>query len=594
MSVWDDSAVSRPVRRDLRILLPLLDFLRPYWARLLFGLVALLLGSAAILAFGIVLRIVIDTGLAAQDPGALNQALLLLFTAVLVMALAAGARIYLLAWLGERIVADLRQAVFANVITLNPAFFEQTRTGEVISRLTADTTLIQSVVGYTLAIAARNVLLIIGGILLLLWTSPWLGAVLLSGLPLIALPVWVLARRVRRLSRRTQDRVAEVGGRIDESLYAIQTVQAHVQERAEQVRYQAAVEAAFVAATRRAALGAVLAAVVISLMFMLITGVLWLGGHDVLSGAMTAGELAAFLFYAVVVAGSAAVLSEVVSELMRAAGAAERLLELLHTRSGPAAPAEPIAIPVPVQGALSFENVYFSYPTRPQPPALRGISLTITAGSRVAIVGPSGAGKSTLYQLLLRFYDPDSGYVSIDGLDLRQVDPHALRRHIAAVPQQPILFATSVRANIAYAIPDASEAAIVAAAEAANAMEFIAALPQGLDTHLGERGVRLSGGQRARVALARAILCNPAILLLDEATSALDAESEHLVQAALDRLSRGRTTVTIAHRLATVRSADRIVVLDQGLVSAEGRHEELLQSSPLYARLAALQFLAVP
>lgn len=592
MSGWDDLTAARPAERNLRVLLPLAGFLRPYVARLVLGGLALLLGVGAILAFGAVLRVVIDAGLAAQDSAALNRGLVSLLAAVTVMACAAGARIYLLAWLGERVVADLRKVVFANVIGLDPAFFERTRTGEVISRLTADTTLIQSVVGYTVAIAARNLLLIIGGILMLLWTSPRLTTWLLLGLPLVAVPVWVLGRRVRALSRRTQDRVAEVGGRVDETLYAIQTVQSHVQEAAERDRYGHAVEAAFGSSIRRAAVGALLAASVILLMFILITGVLWIGGHDVLSGSMTAGELAAFLFYAVLVAGAAAALSEVASELMRAAGATERLLELLRTRSGPPSPRNPVALPEPLHGAIRFEGVRFAYPSRPEPAALRGIDLEIAAGSSVALVGPSGAGKSTLFQLLLRFYDPDAGCVYIDGVDIRRVDPAALRGRIAVVPQQPVLFAASVRENIAYGAPEAPESAISAAAEAAHAMEFIATLPRGFDTHLGERGVRLSGGQRARIALARAILRDPAILLLDEATSALDAESERLVQAALERISRGRTTVTIAHRLATVQSADRIVVMERGCIVAEGTHVQLLERDPLYSRLAALQFTA--
>lgn len=593
MNGRDDSPAQRPAGHDLRVLLPLAGFVRPYLRTLLLAVLALFLGAGAILAFGFVLRLLVDAGLSEQDPAALNRALLALLGAVAVMAAGAGLRIYLVTWLGERVVADLRRAVFANVIEMDPGFFERTRTGEVISRLTADTTLIQVVVGSTLAIAARNLLLIGGGLVLMLLTSPMLTAWLLLGLPVVALPVWSLGRRVRRLSRETQDRVAAVGGRVDESLYAIQTVQSHVQERAERVRYAAAVEAAFGAAIRRAAVTGLLAASVIFLMFMLITGVLWIGGHDVLDGRITPGELAAFLFYAVLVAGSVAALSEVANELLRAAGAAERLLALLQTRSGPPAPRHPAHLPEPSTGAIRFEGVWFAYPTRPQPPALQGIDLEIPAGASVALVGPSGAGKTTLFQLLLRFYDPDAGSIRVDGVDIRAVETAALRERIALVPQQPVLFATTIRENIAYGAPGASEAGIRAAAEAAYAMDFIAALPEGLDTHLGERGVRLSGGQRARIALARAILRDPAILLLDEATSALDAESERLVQAALQRISRGRTTLTIAHRLATVQAADRIVVLDAGRIVAQGSHAQLLEEGGMYARLASLQFTSL-
>jgi ATP-binding cassette, subfamily B, bacterial len=585
-----DRAAERPVGRDLRVLVPLAGFLRPYLRTLLLGVLALLLGAGAILAFGFVLRLLVDAGLSEQDPAALNRALLALLGAVAVMAAGAGLRIYLVTWLGERVVADLRRAVFANVVQMDPGFFERTRTGEVISRLTADTTVIQVVVGSTLAIAARNLLLIVGGLILMFLTSPMLTAWLLVGLPVVALPVWSLGRKVRRLSRETQDRVAAVGGRVDESLYAIQTVQAHVQEAAERARYAEAVEAAFGVAIRRAAMTALLAASVIFLMFMLITGVLWVGGHNVLAGEITPGELAAFLFYAVLVAGAVAALSEVANELLRAAGAAERLLVLLQTRSGPPLSRHPTSLPEPARGAIRFEDVWFAYPTRPEPPALQGIDLEIPKGASVALVGPSGAGKSTLFQLLLRFYDPDAGSIRVDGVDIRDVETAALRGRIALVPQQPVLFAASVRDNIAYGAPGASEASIRAAAEAAYAMDFIAALPEGLETHLGERGVRLSGGQRARIALARAILRDPAILLLDEATSALDAESERLVQAALQRISRGRTTLTIAHRLATVQAADRIVVLDRGKIVAQGSHAQLLEEGGMYARLAALQF----
>ncbi|OOC09086.1 ABC transporter transmembrane domain-containing protein [Thioalkalivibrio halophilus] len=587
---WDDADTPRPAARNLRVLMPLLAFLRPYRRRIVFGLVALVVGSGAILAFGGVLRLLVDAGLGPEDPAGLNRALVLLLVVVTVMAIGVGARIYLVTWLGERVVADLRRAVFANVIRLDPAFFEQTRTGEVISRLTADATLIQTVVGTTLTIAARNLLLIVGGLVLMFLSSPPLAALLVAGLPAVAVPVWLLGRRVRRLSRRTQDRVADVGARTDETLYAIETVQAHGREDAERGRHASAVEAAFGMATRRAATGALLAAAVMLLMFGLIAGVLWIGGHRVLDGMMTPGELAAFLFYAALVAGSIAALSEVTNELLRAAGAAERLLELAEVRSGPPWPRHPEALADPVRGEIALEDVVFAYPTRPQPPALDGVSLRVRPGESVALVGPSGSGKSTLFRLLLRFHDPDAGCIRLDGHDLRRLRPDELRRHIAVVPQEPVLFSGTVRENVAYGVPDASDAALQAAAEAAHARGFIEALPEGWDTALGERGVRLSGGQRARLALARALLRKPAVLLLDEATSALDAESEREVQAALEEVRHARTVLTIAHRLATVQSADWIVVLDGGRVVGEGTHAELLAQGGLYARLAALQF----
>jgi ATP-binding cassette subfamily B protein len=589
MSHWNDASPLRPGTRNLRVLWSLQHFLRPYRHTVLIGMLGLLLGAGAILAFGVVLRQWIDAGLGSQDPGELNRVLLLLMVAIVTMAVGAGIRIYFVAWLGERVVADLRQAVFRNVIRLDPAFYERTRIGEVISRLTADTLLIQTIVGFTLAIAIRNLVLLFGGLILLLLTSPMLAFWLLLGLPLVALPVAYLGRHIRRLSRATQDGVAAIGERVDESLNAIQTVQSCAQEPAECRRYSRTVEAAFQHAIRRAAAGAWLAGLVIVLMFMVIAGVLWLGGHAVLAGELTAGELAAFLFYAVLVAGSVAAFSEVVSELMRGAGAAERLVELLEVtpRITVAQPAQ--AWLTPRRGAIRLQGVQFAYPTRPVPAALHDIHLEIAPGTAVALVGPSGAGKSTLFQLLLRFHDPDAGSLQVDGIDLRHLDPGELRRHVALVPQQPVLFAGTIRENIAYARPDASTTELLAAARAAHILEFAERLPDGLDTALGERGVRLSGGQRARVALARAFLQDPTILLLDEATSALDAESERLVQDALRQISRGRTTLMIAHRLATVLAADRILVMDRGTIVGDGTHHELLQRGGLYAHLAALQ-----
>jgi ATP-binding cassette subfamily B protein len=589
MHVWDDLETSRPPGRGLFLLWRLKPFIAPYRWVLVGGAVALLASAGAVLAFGSVLRTLIDSGFDNADPEALKQVLVTLFVVVLIMSVAAGFRIFLVAWLGERVVADLRKAVFRKVLTLDPGFFEHTPTGEVVSRLTADTVLIQTIVGFTLAVALRNVILIVGGLVLMIVTSPLLTTILIGGLPVVALIAWLLGHRIRRLSRETQDAIAAVGGRIDETLHAIQTVQASVQEKQEQNRFAMRVEAAFSAAIARAATGATLAAAVMLLIFGLIGSILWLGGQGVIEGRISAGEMAAFLFYAVVVAGSLTTMSEVFSELMRGAGATERLLQLLTARTDIEAPEEPAAWPKDGSGHLRIEKLGFTYPTRPGSPSLRDIDFDLAPGSNIAIVGPSGAGKSTLFQLLLRFHDPDEGRILIDDVDIRCLDPRVLRRHVALVPQDPVLFSGTVRENIAYANPAASETAILEAARIAHVLEFAETLPEGMETALGERGVRLSGGQRARVALARAILTNPEILLLDEATSALDAESERLVQNAIERIRMGRTVLTIAHRLATVRSADRILVLQQGRIVADGSHHQLLQENGLYAHLCRLQ-----
>jgi len=487
-------------------------------------------------------------------------------------------------------VADIRRAVFNQVLRLEPAFFEVTRTGEVISRLTTDTSLLQVVVGSTLAIAARNALLFGGGLVMLAVTSPKLALLVLLGVPFVVVPLWLIGYRVRRLSRTSQDRIADIGALVDEVLYGIRTVQAFGHEPTDRDRYADTVEAAFGAAVRRSRASALLTALVMLLTFTAICLVLWVGGHDVLAGRLTAGQLSAFVFYAVMVAASVGALSEVVGDLLRAAGAAERLLELLHTAPRIAAPATPRPLPVPARGLVEFDRVTFHYPTRPDAAALDAVSLALQPGEKVALVGPSGAGKSTVLQLLLRFYDPEAGAVRLDGVDVRSVDPAELRRRLAWVAQDPVIFGADAWENIRYGQTGASERDVRAAAEAAYATEFLDRLPRGFGTFLGERGLRLSGGQRQRIAIARAILRDPTVLLLDEATSALDAESERLVQAALEQLMRGRTTLIIAHRLATVRRVDRILVMDQGRIVASGDHESLLAERGLYARLAALQF----
>ncbi|MEY6433470.1 ABC transporter transmembrane domain-containing protein [Thioalkalicoccus limnaeus] len=582
----------RPLSRNLIPLVRLLAFVRPYRGRVLLAAVALLIAAGSVLAFGQVIRTLVDSGLGSEAPGALDRALLSFLAVVLVMSLAVFGRSFLLNWLGERVVADIRRAVFERVLALDVGFFETTRTGEVISRLTADTALLQVVVGSTLAMALRALLLVAGGILMLAVTSPKLTALVLLGTPAILVPVWLLGHRVRRLSRASQDRLADVGAYVDEVLHGIRTVQAFCHEPIDRRRYRDRVEQAFAAARQRSLLSALLASTVMALTFGAIGLVLWFGGQEVLAGNMTGGELSAFLFYALLVASSVGGLSEVTAELLRGAGASERLLELLGQEPQIQPPREPRALPSPGIGRIEIRDLTFAYPAHPDNPVLEGLSLGIAPGEKVALVGPSGAGKSTLFQLLLRFYDPQQGGIRLDGLDLRDLHPTDLRQRIAIVPQDPVIFGADAWENIRYGLADVSDDAVRQAAEAAQATEFLDRLPQGFGTFLGERGVRLSGGQRQRIAIARAILRDPLVLLLDEATSALDAESERLVQRALETLMECRTSLIIAHRLATVRKVDRILVIDRGRLAASGRHDELMAADGLYARLARLQFHA--
>ena len=570
----------------------LLQFLAPYRRRVLVAVIALVLAAGAMLAVGQGLRAVIDKGFSAGDPAWLDRTLATMGGLILVLAAATYLRFYNVSWLGERVTADIRRRVFDHLLCLPPAWFEAGRTGEVISRLTADTTQIENVIGSSLSIALRNALLLVGGLVMLFTTSLKLSLLTVGGVPLVVVPIVLYGRRVRKLARESQDRIAELGNRIDETIHEIRIVQAYGHEDADRSDFGRLVEASFDTARNRVANRARLVAAVMVLVFGAIAFILWVGGHDVLAGTLTAGELSAFVFYAAAVAGRVGALAAVWGDLQRAAGATERLMETLHATPAILAPAAPRALPEPARGAIAFEKVSFYYPSRPDTPALADFSLAIEPGETVALVGPSGSGKSTVFQLLLRFYDPQAGHLTLDGVKLTDTNPVDLRRRIALVPQDAVIFATSVLENVRYARPDATLDEVHAASVAAFADEFIAGLPDGYATDLGERGVRLSGGQRQRIAIARAILADRPILLLDEATSALDAESERMVQTALDGLMRRHTTLLIAHRLATVQKADRIIVLDAGRIVQQGRHAELVAEDGLYARLARLQFVA--
>jgi ATP-binding cassette subfamily B protein len=581
-----------PPKGDIAQLLRLWRFLRPYRGRVAVALAALLVAAGCVLALGQGLRYVIDAGFGSRDPRLLNVALAAVVGVSALLAAATWTRFYLMMSVGERVIADLRRAVYNHLLTLSPAFYDASRTGEVASRLTNDSEQIRQVIGFGLSMFLRNGLMMVGALALLFATSPKLAAFIVLGVPATLIPILIMGRRVRRLSRMNQDRVADVSSHIDETLHEIRTVQAYGNERAAAARFAAATAAACAAGVQRIRVKAWLISLVMLIGFCAVGVILWVGGHDVFAGRLTAGELSAFVFYAAVVASGAGTVSEVWGEIQRAAGATERLMELLDTRAALEVASPPIALPPRVKGAIRLDEVVFAYPTRPRTPALGPLSLSVAPGERVALVGPSGAGKSTLFALLLRFYDPQSGRLLIDGADIRHCEPRDLRRAIALVPQDPVIFAASVADNVRFGRPDASAEEVRAACAAAHADEFISRLPQGYDTELGERGVRLSGGQRQRIAIARALLADRPILLLDEATSSLDADSERQVAQALERLARGRTTLVIAHRLATVRNADRIVVLDRGRIHAAGTHEELLRGDGLYAHLARLQFMA--
>ncbi len=573
----------------LAVLRQLATFLRPYRKHLALALIVLVIAALAALSLPLAVRQVIDQGFTQASTRQIDHGFLLLFGVALVLGLFTAWRFYLVSWLGERVVADLRHAVYRHILGMSPEFFETTRTGEVLSRLTTDTTLIQVVVGTSISMALRNLLMLAGALVMMAVSSPRLTAYTLVLLLAVVLPIVVFGRAVRRLSRASQDRVADASALAGEKLNAIATIQSFGQEAHEAASFEHSVETAFATALRRIRARATLTAIIIVLAFGAVVLVLWLGAHEVLDGTMSAGQLGQFVLYTVMVAGSIGALAEVWGDVQRAAGATERLLELLAAQPAIRLSTSPLPLPAP-RGELRFEQVSFHYPSRPEQAALSQLDLHIQPGETVALVGPSGAGKSTLFQLLLRFYDPQQGRILFDGVDLTQADPNELRARIGIVPQDTVIFSANALENIRYGRADASDEEVKAAARAAVADEFIERLPQGWHSFLGERGVRLSGGQRQRIAIARALLKNPPLLLLDEATSALDAESERLVQQALERLVRGRTTLVIAHRLATVRQADRIIVLDHGRVVASGSHEELSRAGGLYGRLAALQF----
>ncbi len=576
----------------IRNLKPMLAYLRPYKWQVFGAVVAIVFTSSSVLGMGWGLKYLIDEGISKGDVALLDRSFAILLGVTFMLAIASYSRFLLVTWTGERMVADIRNDVYAKLMHMHIGFFETTRTGELLSRLTTDTTLLQGVIGSSLSVAARNLLSMIGAIILLMITSIELTAYIFLVMPLVVVPIIVLGRKVRVLARESQERVADISAHAEESISAIRTVQSLALEPYEKKQFKTHVDASLDAALKRIRTRAFLTALVIMLIFGAIVTVLWFGGRDVLTGEISAGELSAFVFYSVVVAGAVGAISEVIADLQRAAGAAERLGELLEINSDISSPARVKVAFSDAPAQVCFDHVDFTYPMRPDKPAIDGFNLKVDAGKRIALVGPSGAGKTTLFQLLLRFYDPQQGVVTINGIDIKNIPLETLRGMIGIVPQDPVIFSGSARENIRLGAIDASDEEIIQAAQMASVLEFLEKLPDGLDTHLGEKGVQLSGGQRQRVAIARAIVRNPRILLLDEATSALDSENEYYIQQALDRVMDGRTTFVIAHRLSTVMKADEIVLLNEGRMEAAGTHAELLVKSPLYARLAELQFKA--
>ena len=577
-------------RAKLRPLLALAPYVARYRMRAFLAFIALTIAAITTLIVPVAVRRLIDFGFTAEGIAMINSYFSVMIAVVAMLAGASALRFYLVMTIGERIVADLRRDVFAHLISLSPSFFDSARSGELISRLTADTTQIKSAVGASVSIALRNVMLFVGATTMMVITSPRLSGFVLAAIPLIVIPLVAFGRWVRRLSRNAQDTLADATAYASELIGSIRTVQAYTNERLANARFGGDVEQAYAAARNSTKARSVLTAIIIFIVFTSVVVILWVGSHDVLTGSITPGRLGQFVLYAAFAATGLGQLSEVWGEVSAASGAAERLFEILNVKSSIVAPASPRALPLPARGDVVLDNVSFAYPTRPDTRALHGVSLSVRAGEKVAIVGPSGAGKSTLFHLLLRFYDPTSGTISFDGISIRDADPHEVRSRIALVPQDSVAFAASARENIRFGRPNASDAEVERAAEQAHATEFIQRLPGGFESQLGERGVTLSGGQRQRIAIARAILRDAPLLLLDEATSSLDAESETLVQTALEELMRHRTTLVIAHRLATVLSCDRIMVMDQGRIVEQGTHASLVAANGLYARLARLQF----
>ena len=584
-------AAKRPAR--LRPLLALAPYVGRYRGRAFLALIALTVAAITTLVVPVAVRRIIDFGFSPEGIALINSYFGVMIAVVAVLAGASASRYYLVMTIGERIVADLRRDVFAHLMSLSPAFFNSSRSGELISRLTADTTQLKSAVGASVSIALRNLMLFIGATAMMVITSPRLSGFVLLAIPLIVIPLVAFGRWVRRLSRNAQDTLAEATAYASELVGAIRTVQAYTSERMANARFGGEVEQAYEAARTSTRARSVLTAIIIFIVFTSVVAILWIGSHDVLTGSITPGRLGQFVLYAAFAAAGLGQLSEVWGEVSAASGAAERLFEILNVKSQVAAPASPLAMPVPARGDVNFDNVAFAYPTRPDAMAIGGVSLAVRAGEKVAIVGPSGAGKSTLFHLLLRFYDPASGTISLDGVSIRAANPQEVRARIALVPQESVVFAASARENIRFGRPDATDAEVERAADLAHATEFIRRLPGGFESQLGERGVTLSGGQRQRIAIARAILRDAPLLLLDEATSSLDAESETLVQTALEELMRHRTTLVIAHRLATVLSCDRIMVMEHGRIVEQGTHASLVAANGLYARLARLQFEGV-
>jgi ATP-binding cassette subfamily B protein len=591
-SPYEDEARRRPRGRNLRPLLRLTPFLRRYKLQMVMAVLALLAAAGATLAVPVAIRRIIDNGFTTENAALVDRYFMAMLAVVVVLALGSALRFYFVMWIGERVVADVRDALFSHLLKLSPGFFETQRTGEVVSRLTADTTQIKAAFSSTASIALRNAVMLIGTIVMMVATSPKLAGLSLLALPLVVVPLVIYGRRVRNLSRDAQDTLASSAAFAQERLQAVTTVQSNLQEETSRSAFAAATEQAFAAAARRTFARAVLTSLIIGVVSGAVVALLWYGANEVISGRLTAGTLSQFLIYAILAASSMGQLSEVWGEVQLAAGASERISELLDEQPQIAAPPVPQPLPQPPRGEVALDRVSFSYPTRPGTLALENVSFTVKSGETVAIVGPSGSGKTTIFALAQRFFDPQMGRVLVDGIDVRKADPQEVRARIAVVPQETVIFSGSVFDNIRFGKPEAPEEEVLAAARAARVDEFAERLPAGYDTQVGERGVTLSGGQRQRIAIARAILRDAPILLLDEATSALDSESEHFIQQAIEKLTANRTTLVIAHRLATVRNADRILVLENGKLAAEGSHAELITSSPLYARLSKLQFSA--